>query len=129
MKKISLITFIGIILISCIISACGTTNKPKKNVQEESVDIKKEIIGEWHLTKESENVDQGDFYPETDILIFSNNGTWNNKETNTYIISDKSITMDSRWWAHQYTYNISISDGKLMLQYPGAEALFFIKDK
>ncbi|MBE6813483.1 MAG: hypothetical protein E7523_11470 [Ruminococcaceae bacterium] len=60
-------------------------------------------------------------------MIFAIDGTWNNKSTNTYIITENSITMDSRWWLHQYTYNISINDDVLMLQYPGAEALYFTK--
>ncbi len=133
MKK-CMILLITVALSICVLSACGEDSKPDKNNQngsekvQEVVNIKEEIIGEWHLSEKSKHVDQ-EFYPEENVLIFSEDGTWNNKKTNTYIIADESIVMDSRWWASQYTYVISISDDVLMLQYPGEEALYFNKVK
>lgn len=114
MKKMirKLVAGLAVLVLLLSAAACGAS-------------LEEEIIGEWHLTEESESVDQSAFYPEVSVLIFSEDGTWNNVQTNTYVVADGTVTMDARGLVHQYTYIVSIENDVLMLQYPGATPLYF----
>lgn len=136
-------------MIACILSSCGSSEKGSSILQnyldtedegisilqtKAEVDIKEAIIGTWKITEGSKNVNR-EYYPEQDYLLFTANGAWDNKnsadanwnpkKSNTYIISDGTIVIDSNDLVYQYTYLISISDNILKLQYPGEEPLYF----
>ena len=108
--------WLAVLLIMLSVTACGES-------------LERAIIGEWHLAEESKSVDQSAFYPEVSVLIFSEDGTWNNVKTNTYVVADGTVTMDARGLVHQYTYIVSIENDVLMLQYPGATPLYFERVK
>ncbi len=111
-------------MIFCL-SACGTKSvNVTENIFEKP--LSELIIGEWHLTEESKDVSQWN-YPEVSVLKFSDDGTWNDKSTNTYMIAENTIVMDGSNFVFQYTYQISIENDILMLLYPGDEPLYFEK--
>ncbi len=115
MKKI--LTVICIITVVLSLGGC----KPS---------LEKQILGHWKLTEESKSVNQSAFYPEVDELTFHADGSWNDEEGNVYTVSDNQVTMSARGVIHPYTYNVEIKNDILMLQYPGAEPLYFelVKD-
>ncbi len=99
-------------------SVCGLTEGNKK-------DLKKDIIGQWKITDASKKIRDNDFYPEKSTITFSENGTWDGKKNNTYVIYDNCLVLDSDKLVFQYTYVISIENNILKMEYPGATPIYY----
>lgn len=110
-----LMAWLAVLFLLLSVTACGAS-------------LEEEIVGEWHLTEESESVDQSAFYPEVSVLIFSEDGTWNGELNNTYSVSGNTITMDSADLVHPYTYDVDVDGDILMLQYQGAAPIYYQRE-
>ncbi len=118
----------AVMIILVLVLTCFTSCEENNGAS--SINLEKEIIGEWEITKDSYS-SYNDDYPAS-YLIFEANGNWYDElrgayggHDGAYFIEDNKITMSCGNWFSDYSYKISIENDILELQYKGYKPVYY----